>query len=51
MMCNAERINEDILMKWIGGTGKKPLTWDTLVTCLRDSELQTLASDIERVLQ
>jgi len=34
MMCDAERINEDILMKWIGGKGQHPLTWDTLVTCL-----------------
>jgi len=51
MMWDAERINEAILMKWIGGKGQQPLTWDTLVTCLRDSELQTLASDIEKVLQ
>ena len=51
MMSDAERINEAILMRWIGGKGKQPLTWDTLVTCLRDSELKTLAIDIEKVLQ
>ena len=34
MVCDAERINEDILMKCIGGKGQHPLTWDTLVTCL-----------------
>jgi len=51
MMSDAERINEAILMRWIGGEGKHPLTWDTLVTCLRDSKLKTLASDIEKVLQ
>jgi len=51
MMQDAERINEAILMRWIGGEGKHPLTWDTLVTCLQDSNLKTLASDIERVLQ
>ena len=51
MMQDAERITEAILMRWIGGEGKHPLTWDTLVTCLQDSKLKTLASDIERVLQ
>ena len=40
MMSDAERINEAILMQWIGGKGKQPLTWDTLMTCLRDSELK-----------
>jgi len=52
MMSDAERFNEAILMRWIDGKGKKPLTWDTLVTCLRDSvELEMLASVIEKALQ
>ena len=51
MHFNSEKINEDILMQWIGGKGKRPFTWDTLVTCLRDVELGTLANDIEEVLQ
>ena len=45
------KINEEILMQWIGGKGKKPFTWGTLITCLQDVELGTLASDIEEALK
>ena len=51
MNFDPERINGDILMRWIRGQGKKPITWGTLITCLRDLELETLASDIEEALQ
>ena len=47
----AAEINEAILQKWIGGKGLEPFTWDTLVQCLRDTELNTLANEIEEVLQ
>ena len=47
----ADEINEAILERWIGGKGKGPFTWDTLVQCLRDTELNTLANEIEEVLQ
>ena len=47
----AAEINEAILQKWIGGKGQAPFTWDTLVQCLRDTELNTLANEIEEVLQ
>ena len=46
-----DKINEDILQRWISGKGLKPFTWDTLVKCLRDTELNTLANEIEEVLQ
>ena len=47
---NATEINETILRKWIGGKGEEPYTWDTLVKCLRDADLNGLANDIEAVL-
>ena len=46
---NAERINKEILQKWLAGSGKQPVTWATLVEVLRDIELSTLASEIEAV--
>ena len=49
-MHNATDINTTILRNWIGGKGEEPYTWDTLVECLRDAELNGLANDIEEVL-
>ena len=49
-MHNATEINTTILQIWIGGKGEEPYTWDTLVKCLRDAELNGLANDIEEVL-
>ena len=46
---NPERINTKILQEWATGGGKKPVTWETLTTVLRDIELGTLASEIEAV--
>ena len=46
---DSERINLDILQKWIKGEGKKPVTWGTLVEVLSDVQLTTLARDIEAV--
>ena len=43
---DAERINQEILQEWLTGSGKKPVTWKTLVEVLRDIELSTLADDI-----
>ena len=50
-MHDAEEINKAILEKWIGGKGQGPFTWDTLVECLQDTELNVLANEIEEVLQ
>ena len=47
---NVDEINVAILEKWISGKGQKPITWDTLVNCLRDTDLNALANDIEEVL-
>ena len=48
---NANEINQAILEKWIGGRGRQPVTWDTLVKCLQDIDLAVLADKIEEVLQ
>ena len=47
----ADEINEAILERWISGKGQGPFTWNTLVQCLRDTELNVLANEIEEVLQ
>ena len=44
-------ICEDIVKSWLQGKGKKPVTYAVLVKCLRDAKLNTLADDIEAVLQ
>ena len=43
---DAEQINIEILLEWLTGRGKQPVTWATLVEVLRDIELSTLAGDI-----
>ena len=42
-----EEIVTSIYKKWISGTGRKPVTWQTLVGVLRDIELNSLADTIE----
>jgi len=42
----AEEINIRILQQWLGGRGKLPVSWNTLVAVLRDIELSTLANEI-----
>ena len=44
-----EEINLNILEQWIEGTGRKPVTWRTLVEVLYDVQLITLADDIVAV--
>ena len=36
---NAERINMDILQRWLQGMGVKPVTWSTLVDAFRTIEI------------
>ena len=43
---NAEQINTEILHEWLIGSGKKPVSWATLVNVLRDINLSTLADEI-----
>ena len=44
------RATEAILQKWLQGTGRTPQSWDTLITVLREIELNTLAQEIEENL-
>ena len=43
----AENINNDLLQKWLQGSGTKPVTWDTLAKVLRKVPLDHLAEKIE----
>ena len=40
-------ITVEILRQWLQGKGKKPVTWQTLVTCLQDTGLYVLAENID----
>ena len=43
-------ITVEILKQWLQGKGRKPVTWQILVKCLRDTNLNALADDIESSL-
>ena len=43
-------ITVEILKQWLQGKGRKPVTWQTLIKCLRDTNLNALADDIESSL-
>ena len=43
----AKGTNLAILKRWLRGEGVQPATWRTLVQVLKDSELNTLAQEIE----
>ena len=43
-------ICRDIMKDWVQGKGKLPVTYATLLHCLRDADLHSLAKDIEDVL-
>lgn len=42
-------INLEILQKWLEGSGKKPMTWKTLIDVLFEIGLTALANDIKAV--
>ena len=46
---NVERINIAILCEWLQGKGRRPVTWQTLVSTLHDTEMNTLAETIREV--
>ncbi len=48
---NPKAINREILIQWLDGRGRLPVSWETLVVVLRDIDLETLANDIESSLQ
>ena len=43
-------ITDEILRQWIQGKGRMPVTWLTLIKCLRDTGLNVLADDIKGAL-
>ena len=43
-------ITVEILKQWLQGKGRKPVTWQTLVKCLRDMKMHVLADNIENSL-
>lgn len=47
---DAEQINTVILKEWLSGSGKHPVTWETLIKVLRDIKLPVLACDIKGVV-
>ena len=40
----------EMMQKWLGGRGRQPVNWATLVRVLRDAEFSVLAGDVERVV-
>ena len=47
--CHHDRIQitRAVYKKWISGTGRKPVTWQTLVDVLREIDLNRVADDID----
>ena len=43
-------ITVEILRQWLLGKGRMPVTWLTLIKCLRDTGLNVLADDIKGAL-
>ena len=43
-------ITVEILKQWLQGKGRKPVTWQTLVKCLQDTNLNAVADDMQRSL-
>lgn len=43
-------ITVEILRQWLQGKGREPVTWQTLVECLQDAQLNVLANIIESTL-
>ena len=43
-------ITDEILQQWLQGKGRMPVTWRTLMKCLRDIDLNVLADKIDHSL-
>ena len=43
-------ITVEILEQWLRGRGRMPITWQTLIECLRDTDLYVLANMMESSL-
>ena len=44
------RINVEILQQWLQGKGRKPVTWQMLVKCLQEANLNVLAEKMKSSL-
>ena len=40
----------NMMMEWLGGKGRQPATWVTLVEILRNAEFSALADELEQVV-
>lgn len=38
-----------VFSEWLEGRGRQPITWQTLIMALKEAELQTVSSDLERI--
>ena len=45
---NVDAINQEILTRWLKGSGKQPVAWSTLIEVLKDVELLELAEMIKK---
>lgn len=43
-------VTVEIVRQWLQGKGRKPVTWQTFVECLKEANLHRAAEDIERAL-
>ena len=43
-------VTVEIVRQWLLGKGRKPVTWQTFVECLKEANLHVAAEDIERAL-
>ena len=41
---------DKLMMRWLDGAGRLPVTWGTLLLALYAADFKTLASDVEEVL-
>ena len=48
--CNkkADKVVRKILQEWLEGRGLEPVTWETLIKTLRDSDLSALADEVHQ---
>ena len=44
------RITVEILRQWLQGNGKLPVSWQTLVQCLQNSNLNVISDSIKTSL-
>ena len=43
-----DKIVQQILQEWLEGRGLEPVTWETLIKTLRDSDLSALADEVHQ---